>query len=126
MIELLIHGKVPSKKNSKRRVKRGQGIFMIPSAAHEAWHARALAELRPQWDGRAAVSGECTVSIDFVPGDRRAADLSNKAESVMDLLVDAGILADDNWFVVAQLILRAHPVDKEKPSARVTIIPFRP
>lgn len=39
----------------------------------------------------------------------------------MDLLVDAGILADDNWFVVPQLKLRFGGKDKINPRCEIII-----
>jgi Holliday junction resolvase RusA-like endonuclease len=37
------------------------------------------------------------VKIQFMIRDNRRRDLTNMAESVMDLLVDYGVIADDRW-----------------------------
>jgi len=47
----------------------------------------------------------CSMSLLFYMPDNRRTDLTNKAESVMDLLVDNGILKDDSWQVVNPLQL---------------------
>lgn len=112
---LEIKGNVPSKKNSKRRVKRGAHVFMIPSAAHEAWHGPALWDVKRQWPSHLTLHNVEVAELIFYHGDKRANDLSNKAESVMDLLVDAGVIADDNWFVVPRLVLIFGGVDKQNP-----------
>lgn len=64
---------------------------------------------------------QAKVSITFYPNTRRRFDLSNAAESVMDLLVDAAILADDSWSVVLDLSLHFGEVDPKNPRAEVNI-----
>lgn len=64
---------------------------------------------------------KCKVAITFFPETLRSADLSNKTESIMDLLVDCGIIKDDNWFVCSELTLKLGQVDKQNPRAEVTI-----
>ena len=109
---LTLLGRVPSKKNSKRRVQRGASVFMIPSQAHEEWHAVQMWALKAWPHGQQHPK---KMELDFYAPDRRKADLSNKTESVMDLLVDAGILEDDSWFVVPQLLLTLVDIDKQNP-----------
>lgn len=116
---ITLAGRVPSKKNSKRRIKRGNHIFMVPSEAHEAWHTEQMLQLRGIQT--TPLSKITCISIEFYPPDKRAGDLSNKAESIMDLLVDAGIIEDDNWFVVPTLILSLGRVDKKTPRAEILI-----
>ena len=115
LAKLTLKGSVPSKKNSKRRIQRGRNVFMVPSEAHEAWHGTAIHEAIKQWAGKPTLTETRQVVLNFYGADRRKADLSNKAESVMDLLVDAGILLDDNWFVVPCLVLLFACVDKDDP-----------
>jgi Holliday junction resolvase RusA-like endonuclease len=62
-----------------------------------------------------------SIEITFYPPDRMRGDLTNKAESVMDLMVDCGILEDDNWFVVSDLSLRLGSVDKSHPRVEICI-----
>lgn len=40
----------------------------------------------------------------------------------MDLLVDAGIIEDDNWYVCPKVILVFGAVDKNKPRVEITIV----
>lgn len=118
-VTLTLRGAVPSKKNSKRRIKRGNHIFMVPSLAHEVWHREQMIAAR---DWKIKIPGPVIrVFIEFTAGDRRSADLSNKQESIMDLLVDAGVIKDDNWFIVPELGSKLVAVDKERPHATVTI-----
>lgn len=60
--------------------------------------------------------------LTFFAPDKRATDLSNKAESVMDLLVDNRVIEDDNWFVCPDLHLKFGGVDTLKPRCEIEII----
>lgn len=53
--------------------------------------------------------------------DKRKADLSNKVESIMDLLVDNGIIEDDSWQYVPRLFMEFIEVDKKNPRVLVWI-----
>lgn len=117
--KLHLAGHVPSKKNSKRWLKRGKRVFSVPSEAHEAWHEEQLWALKSQWAPGTTLHLVERIALTFHAADARRNDLSNKAESVMDLLVDAGVLADDSWFVVPELTL--HFAGVAKASAGVTI-----
>ena len=57
----------------------------------------------------------------FAP-DKRPADLTNKVESLMDLMVKGQIIKDDNWFVVPKITLLFGGVEKENPRAEIKII----
>jgi Holliday junction resolvase RusA-like endonuclease len=113
-------GRIPSKKNSRCLFVRGGRLVNIPSAKYAEWHKAALAQVSDVRKDNFLLS-KITVEIDFFAPDKRASDLSNKAESIMDLLVDAGIIADDNWWVVDRLILNFRGVDKNNPGAIVSI-----
>lgn len=118
-MEIILKGRIPSKKNSKRRIQRGRNIFMVPSREHQLWHVQASAQLPKLPKPLQYTSG---IEFTLYAPDKRKADLSNKWESVADLLVDNGILADDNWFVVPKVIMLFGGVDKENP--RVIIKTF--
>lgn len=55
----------------------------------------------------------------FFAGDNRKFDLTNKAESIMDTLVDAGLLTDDNYSVVSELILKFGGVEKDEARCEI-------
>jgi Holliday junction resolvase RusA-like endonuclease len=113
-------GRIPSKKNSRCLFVRGGKLVNIPSAKYAEWHKQALTQVADVRKDNFLL-GQVTVEIDFYAPDKRASDLSNKAESIMDLLVDAGILSDDNWWVVNKLVLNFRGVDKLEPGATVFI-----
>jgi hypothetical protein len=82
---------------------KGQLFFLIPSSKHKEWHKQAMKQLMLQPNVRCHDIDH--VLINFTFGDRRRTDLTNKAESVMDLLVDMKVLNDDSWQEVPKLAL---------------------
>ena len=123
-MKLTLSGRVPSKKNSKRIVMAGSRPMILSSKDYEAWHTAASYELRLQLKGtinRIRFSGPYKVEITIYAPNKVKGDLSNKAESIMDLFVDNYVLADDNWFEVPELVLTFGGVDKENPRAEITI-----
>lgn len=51
----------------------------------------------------------------------RAYDLTNKAESIADLLVDVGLLKDDNAYILGKVLLLHGEKDASNPRAEVVI-----
>ncbi len=105
MGKIILHGSTPSKKNSRINTRSGRSF---PSAKYTSWHKDASLQL-PR-DIKIPSGG--LITITFVAGDNRKFDLSNKAESVLDMLVDNGVLEDDNYSVVSQLHLHFGGVEK--------------
>lgn len=91
-----IEGRIPSKKNSRINTKSGRSF---PSKAYSKWHREATVQLLTRKVKRERIDSLKSITITFTFGDKRVADLTNKAESVMDLLVDYGFIKDDNWTV---------------------------
>lgn len=117
----IITGDVPSKKNSRNIFSRQGKIFNIPNRKHQEWHEYAMWQLRQFSKNRTPIYNIASIQITFYPSHKRKSDLSNKAESVMDLLVDAGVIEDDNWFEVPALLLGFGGVDKENPRCEIVI-----
>jgi Holliday junction resolvase RusA-like endonuclease len=117
---ILLPGRVPSKKNSKRIIQAGGRPRLISSEAFLAWHEEMMLRVR-RYRPKTPIA-RAAVTITFFAESRRRFDLSNSAESVMDLLVDSGILADDSWAVVPELTLRFGGVDLTNPRAEVQLL----
>lgn len=126
-MKFIIHGRIPSKKNSKRIVRFGDRSAIISSEDYMAWHTVAMYELKSQLKGmanRIRESGPHQIDITIYSENKRRGDLTNKAESIMDLLVDISVIEDDNWFVVPKVTLHFGGVDKKNPRAEIEINPF--
>jgi len=100
-----IVGETPAKKNSRIVLKNGKNI---PSKNYQQWHEGAMLQLAGQKRivQCKAVSVPCTIRLNFIHGDLRRRDSDNGCSSIMDLLVDCGILADDNWQIVQNIEIK--------------------
>lgn len=117
-MHLTIKGDVASKKNSKILSFRGSRPMMFPGKVHKAWHTQALRQLY----GVKPIKGIDVITLTFFPRTKRRSDLTNRAESILDILVDARIIEDDNWFVVPHIILNFGAVDTKNPRVEIEII----
>lgn len=108
-IEIL--GLTPSKKNSRINLRNGMSF---PSSKYTAWHKEASKQLIGQ-----KPINSTKLQVTFFAGDNRKFDLSNKFESIADLLVDNGLLEDDNWEYLNDIHLLFGGVDKGNPRALI-------
>ena len=129
MLRFQILGETPGKKNSKIWTRSGK---LIPSAKHQKWHTDAMLQLTGQisrmskddWpygpghpDG---IEDLVAVTLTFYHGDQVRRDSDNQAASIMDLLQDAKVLADDRWQIVRILNIYNH-FDKGNPRCFIEI-----
>jgi hypothetical protein len=122
-MEIIFEGHIPSKKNSKRVVKRDKKTIVLPSLAYEQWHRAELPTLFNAGYVPAPFSieyafwiGGVTIPADF--------DLSNTVESINDLLVDAKIIDDDKWLCLADIHPRVAGFIRGISRTIVTISPI--
>ena len=116
-ITLTFNSHIPAKKNSRRHVYVRGRLLVVPSEAHKAWRALEL----PTLQGLKGFDGAVRIKYDFYPGSLRLFDLSNTIESINDLLVEACIIADDNWLVVREMQPRLAGFDRDNERCVVTI-----
>lgn len=118
---------IPSKKNSKRIFKnRSTGkLFITASSAYKAWQAKTKPLMERQKllmiEPITSPFIDCSITIYINDTGKKSYDLSNKAESILDCLVDAGVLADDNRFCVRNIFLIGRMDDKQDQRVVVTI-----
>jgi Holliday junction resolvase RusA-like endonuclease len=117
MLRFQIIGETPSKKNSKIRTRTG---YMIPSKAHQKWHQDAMLQVtgqvsrlpKDEWPyGPKHPNGidyPVAITLTFYHGDQVRRDSDNQTSSIMDLLQDAKVLADDHWQIVRILNIYNH------------------
>lgn len=121
-VEIFLSGPVPSKKNRHKvfRNKKTGKPFVKSDDKYAAWETRAAWELKAKFKGKTI--NKCKeVRLTFFLWDNRAWDISNKEESVMDALVKAGVIKDDNWKVVPFKIGEVIPKDQRPYDAGVLI-----
>lgn len=119
-LKIIFPSIAPSKKNSKRTIYRGGRMYLVSSENHEAWHEETMWLLKKV---RVKFTTASLIKITSYPKDRIRRDNTNVAESVMDILKDAGIIPDDNWFVAPEQHLKFGGIDLENPRMEVEIFP---
>jgi len=124
MIRFTLSGIPSPKKNGKRWIARGGKKYLVPSENHEVWHYDATVELLRQIGvyGREMFPVEMPkIEILFYTKDKKRRDSTNCADSVMDLLVDLGIIKDDNMVEVSDLRLVWGGVIRDNPYTEIRI-----
>ena len=118
MISFIIDGETPAKKNSRIvNTKTGRSF---PSKRYTEWHKSAQMQLLSVWKHFKPIDVPCKIHMTFTHGDLRRRDSDNGTSSILDLLVDCGILADDNWQIVKGLTIE-NDYEKGKPSCQIGI-----
>ena len=115
-MKLVISGTTPSKKNSRINTRSGRSF---PSKRFTDWEKPALQELQLQFKKLKVTGYPITLTMIFYNADRRRHDLDNQSSSILDTLVKAGILEDDNQNFVDSLQLQYGGVDKENPRCEI-------
>lgn len=129
MIRFQIIGETPSKKNSKIWTKSHK---LIPSKAYQVWHMDAGIQIASQLavltshdfvfeaGQPGGIDYPVSITLTFYHGDNVRRDSDNQAASIMDLLQDEKVLADDRWQIVRILNIYNH-YDKGNPRCLIEI-----
>ena len=123
MIEFQIPLNPVTKKNSNVRTKNG-GV--IASKAYRAYEKDALKVIPPKvrlrLSGRLNVRAVYYTKIDYYrKGCKAKIDLNNLHNALMDVLVAAGVLSDDNCRIVYMMDGSKVLCDKKHPRTEVLI-----
>lgn len=97
---MILMGETPSKKNSRINTRSGRSF---PNKRYTNWHRNARIEISRQIQRVPMLEDSCVLHIDFFHGDLRRRDSDNMVSSVLDLLVDSKIIADDNWQIIRRI-----------------------
>lgn len=110
--KIIVEGLIPSKKNSKQIFKnrRTGKSFITSSRSYKAWEIQTVLNFKTKLT---KVEGEVALYITFYVKSKYKSDLTNKAEGIADALVKAGIIEDDNWFVLKLVTLRMKKADRD-------------
>lgn len=105
-----------TKKNSSRIIRVGGYPRIAPSKQYQAYE-RAARPFCPDWNIDTPVNVR---AIYYMP-TRRAVDLTNLESALLDVLVKAGTIADDNCRIVVSTDGSRVRYDKDKPRTDVLI-----
>lgn len=119
---MMIHFTIPlppvTKKNSQEIMVRGGKPFVMPSRKYREYEAQALWFVPRR---RNPITDAVNVKCLFYMQTRRKCDLTNLLEAVDDIMVKAGLLADDNYTIIAAHDGSRVLFDKENPRTEIEI-----
>lgn len=123
----IILGNPKSKKNNMRPAKRkGGGLMLIQSQSYIDFAEIARPQLQVQHKKQCGspIDYPVNVKIVYYRGDRRRTDLVNLQNATLDIMTDSGVIADDNYKIVAGLDGSRVYYDKDNPRTEITITPI--
>lgn len=119
MIEFTIYSDPRTKKNSPQIVRSGRKMFVVPSAQYIKYERYCLRNIPAI--AKLGISSPVNVCCIYYMETHRKVDLSNLLEATLDILVKAGVLADDNSEIVASHDGSRVRYDKEYPRVEIEI-----
>lgn len=122
-----IAGNPRPKKNNMRPARRKNGSLMLIQSQNYLDYANAAApqlQAQLQKNHHDAIADAVNVQMIFYRSDRRRTDLVNLENAVLDILVQANILADDNYNIVTAMDGSRVYYDKYNPRTEITISPI--
>lgn len=128
VLTIVFEGHIPTKKNHRRTLKRGNRTFSVPSEAHEDWNADQVSRLSYERRGHdLPLQPPYAITYEFTVGDLKQFDLSNAIESVNDLLIcsnparSIGVILDDSWQYLRMISPKIVGFSFGKPNCKVDI-----
>lgn len=123
---------VPSKKNSQRMVinKTTLKVMPMPSLQHEKWHKSHFSfflnqKKKMEAEGFQLPIYRCKVKVYFYFPESGVRDLSNKFETLADILTDTGIILDDRYQVLKPVTLDGW-CDRSRPRTEIWLTMIHP
>ncbi len=118
-MKIVLTGDPRTKKNSARILRSGSGTpFVAPSKAFVEYQTACLWQIRSPPE---PISAPVNVRCVYYMATRHKVDLANLLEATCDILVKAGVLADDNSRIVAAHDGSRVDYDKTAPRAEIWI-----
>lgn len=112
--EYIFHGEVVPKKNSRVVCRKSGKSF--PNKRYIAWQKEALVQIARAGKPQKPIA-LCNLTLTLYHADNRGRDADNALSSVLDALVDAGVIEDDRWQVVRAIKVE----NKRSDSARCVV-----
>lgn len=120
-MKLTIKGDVPSLKNSKQiyRNKRTGAPFITSSNNSKVWQRNAARQLTEQFEGYSVADYPISITLIFFYSTERRKDLDNSCSSVLDAMVAAKIIKDDDFKHIDTITLQYGGKDKADPRVEI-------
>lgn len=118
-MQIIIKGKVPSKKNARNLFVRNGRIINVPSKLYKEWNEQAIYQLKNQFQNLQVAEYPIDINIVVYYGTKHRHDLDNALGSIMDTLVDAQIIKDDDVEHISQITIQHGGLDPKNPRAEI-------
>lgn len=118
-LRIWLPGDPRTKKNSQQIRRRGSRRWVAPSAAYRRYAAESV--LRIPSAARLHIDHPVNVQCVYHMATRRKVDLVNLLEATLDILVEAGVLADDNSRIAASHDGSRVQYDRDNPGVEIII-----
>ena len=108
MLRFQILGETPSKKNVNKFNTKTKVVYK--DSHYQKWHQDAMLQLQAQIaiTKPEVIDWPVSITLTFYHGDQTRRDSDNQTASIMDLLQDTKVLADDRWQIVRILNIYNH------------------
>lgn len=116
LVSITLSWRIPSKKNSKIWTWR----TLISSKEYREREQKKIDEIKQRVEPM-KLNEQLRIEYEFYMPDKRKSDLSNKVESINDMLVKYWLLEDDNWTVIRELKVSCMWVDRNNPRCVINI-----
>lgn len=118
-LRIWIPGDPRTKKNSQQIRRRGDRHWIAPSDAYRQYAADCVLQIPSI--ARLHIDKPVNVQCVYHIATRRKVDLVNLLEATLDILVEAGVLADDNSRIAASHDGSRVLYDRERPGVEIII-----
>ena len=113
-----------SKKNSRMLVHSNGRSFLLPSERYREWEKNAKSVIS-LYGRPAAPFKSASLSIRIYHGDAVRRDTNNATQGIQDVLVEMGVIEDDNWMVIGSPEV-SHFIDVADPRMEVDVLETEP
>ena len=113
-----------SKKNSRMLVHSNGRSFLLPSERYREWEKNAKSVIS-LYGLPAAPFKAARLSIRIYHGDAVRRDTNNATQGIQDVLVEMGVIEDDNWMVIGSPEV-SHFIDVADPRMEVDVLETDP
>ncbi len=122
LCKITINNQVIAKKNSQRVVRMGSRYAIRASKAYEKYAKTAIQEASVyKYTG----NYPCVVEMYFYRQTKRSFDLDNMQGSILDILVNAGVIIDDSMnHVIPRIRGHGWEIDKDNPRTEIRIYDY--
>lgn len=118
-MKLILYGDPKTKKNSQRIVRCGRYHKLLPSKAYIEYEKDCLKQITGRY--KKELEGIYNLKCVYYMRTRRKIDLVNLLEGTCDLLVNAGVIKDDNSRIIATMDGSEVGYDKDNPRVEIDI-----